>query len=127
MNKILLLVIFTAGLTFFSFSGIAGEGHGSAIGTMASIMKHLNHHPSDAEKKDLQKIIHNHSSSANEKTLAQAMINLEHRVADGDKGMLSDLMHDAAATDNEKSLAKIILNLSHKPSSHDKELLKAMQ
>jgi len=96
------------------------------IHTMANIMMHLEHYPSDSEKKTLQGISSSNGASLATKTLASAMTHLEHKVASADKPKLEAIVADANATANEKELAKIILNLRHMPSDADKEELKKM-
>ena len=125
-------------LFVFSNNSIAGEGHmhghgsdksamksGTAVQTMASIMMHLNHFPSDSEKKALRKIAAN-SSSEHEKTIAGAMINLQHKASSADKAKLKMIMNDSSAPEDVRVLAEIVHNLSHQPSGNDKNKLQAM-
>lgn len=113
-SLVCLLGVFLAPLVF------AGGG---AVKTMANILSHLEHYPSDAEKKDLQAIVADKASTSNEKVIAQAMLGLQHKAADADKPKLKAIGADAAATAPEKTLAEIILNLAHSPSASDKEKL----
>lgn len=114
-------------LMIFMFQGaIASDGHGGAVKTMATILSHLNHHPSGAEKEQLQMIVHDSHASAASHTLAQAMINLNHKVEGADKTKLQEVAHDSHATEDERTLANILLHLNHKPSSGDKEKLSHM-
>ncbi len=112
-------------MIFASHAAVAGEGHGG-IKTMASILAGLNHHPSSAEKKQLQMIIDDSHASAHAQALAQAMINLDHKVSGSDKAKLKKIAKDSSASENERELANILLNLNHKASSDDKHKLHAM-
>jgi len=97
-----------------------------SIHTMANILMHLNHYPSDSEKTTLQNIANDSGSSKNERIIATAMINLHHKATAEDKEKLNKVMNDSSATSNERDMAAIIYNLHHKPTSADKEKLQGM-
>lgn len=121
-TKLSLMVVMFAAF-FLGQSAVADE---DPIRTMANIMMHLEHYPSDSEKKTLETISSSNSVSSNVKTLASAMANLQHKVSSGDKPKLEAIVADAKASGNEKELAEIILHLNHEPSSSDKETLNKM-
>lgn len=110
-------------LLFFSQAPMAGD---DPVSTMANIMMHLEHYPSDSEKKMLKDISMSSTASKNQKSLATAMINLQHKVSAGDKPALNAIMSDGNASSGEKTLAKVILNLKHMPSSADKTELQKL-
>ncbi len=120
LGLFLALVMLTA-----SGAIMASKGHGE-IKTMASILAGLNHHPSSAEKKQLQMIVDDSHASAHAKTLAQVMIDLDHKVSGADKAKLKKIAKDSNANENERELANILLNLNHKASADDKHKLHAM-
>jgi len=99
----------------------------SNIHTMAGILLHLNHFPSDSEKATLGAIAADAKASAAEKVLAHAMINLKHKVAASDAAALHELLTNPAAGNNERTLANILLSLAHHPSEQDKKKLQAMR
>lgn len=100
-------------------------GNNESIKTMANIMMHLNHFPSDSEKRQLMNI-RNSADSENVKIIANAMINLQHSAQSADKPLLKQVMNDDKASQNLKTLASIIYNLNHKPTSEDKQQLSTM-
>jgi hypothetical protein len=106
----------------------ADKGHSSsgAMPQIAKIMMHLNHYPSAAEKKILQHIIDDTTTSANQRIIASAILHVEHVATAADKKMLKNIMDDASAPSNERELARIIYELSHTPTAADKATLKAM-
>jgi len=122
LKKLTLPMMMFAALNF----GQVALAEEDPIKTMANIMVHLEHYPSDSEKKMLMGISKSGSASMNSKTLAGAMINLEHKVNSADKPKLDAIVNDAKASENEKTLAKIILSLNHKPSDADKDSLNQM-
>lgn len=124
MNKILIPITVLV-FTYLFASQVVFAG-GNNISTMANIMMHLNHYPSDSEKQTLKGIVDNASATAHEKTMAQAMINLEHKAVAADKPKLKSVISDGSASSDAKDLASIILNLSHSPSDGDKTRLKKM-
>ncbi len=103
-------------------SGSHSGGHAMPEKTMAKVLFHLNHFPSDDEKKKLTSII-NESSSSHEKIIANAILNLQHSASSSDKKKLKTVMNDSDAPENLKKLASVVFNLNHKPSSSDKNLL----
>ena len=130
-----LLVVF---LFVFAVSSIAGEGHkhghasdksalksGNAVQTMASIMMHLNHFPSDSEKNTLRKIAAN-TESAHEKTIANALMMMDHKVTSADKEKLRMVTKDRDVPENTRELANIVQNMNHQVSSKEKMILQDM-
>lgn len=98
----------------------------AVVGEMASMLLHLEHYPSEAEKSRLSEIVASKDSSEQEKVVANAMINLKHTAAGADKVKLQQLKDDSSASAEARELAGIILNLNHKPSAADKSKLQQM-
>ena len=99
------------------------DANKAAISSMSNIMLHLNHYPSDSEKKQLSKFISDKSLSGNVRTMAKAMTDLEHKATDSDKKKLSVIIDDKSTSADEKTLAMVIRDLDHKPSDADKQKL----
>jgi len=98
----------------------------SAISTMAGIVMHLNHYPSDSEKETLAGITRDGSATAGEKVLAEALMNMKHSVGGNDARKLHNLISDDHASKQEKALAGVLLGLAHHPSAADKERLQPL-
>ena len=122
-SKRLLFVVAMAGLMMGAQPVFAAS---AAVKQMAGIMDHLMHYPSDAEKAQLQTIIDDKGSSAQEKVVARSIKDLQHHVAAGDVDGLKQVMADASAPQDVRDLAGIVLNISHMPSADDKMKLEAM-
>jgi hypothetical protein len=97
-----------------------------AVQTSAKILLTLNHFPSDAEKKTLQAIVDDKTTTAPERTVAQALINVVHTVTAGDKPKLEALVKAKETPESVRTLANVILTLNHTPSAADKEKLKKL-
>jgi hypothetical protein len=97
-----------------------------AVQTMSGILLKLNHFPSDAEKKTLQQIADDKTTTAHERVVIQALINMKHKAAAEDSAKLEALLKDATAPEAVKTLATIVLGLNHAPSETDKEKLKKL-
>lgn len=106
----------------------AGQAHGGMhLRQMAEVMEHVNHYPSDAEKKELNKIVSDSAATEAEKTIATAIINLQHSASDADKAKLDKIVNDASQPTNIRELARIVRNISHKPSGDDIKKLHSMR
>ena len=121
-KRYVMLSLFTVCFLLMSTLSYA-DANKAAISSMSNIMLHLNHYPSDSEKKQLNKFISDKSLSGNVRTMAQAMTALEHKATDGDKKKLSAIIDDKSASADEKTLAMVIRDLDHKPSDADKQKL----
>jgi hypothetical protein len=97
-----------------------------AVQTMSGILVKLNHFPSDAEKKALQQIVEDKTTTAHERVVAQALINLQHKASADDRPKLEAVVNDKTAPESVKTLATILVNLNHTPSDADKEKLKKL-
>ena len=118
------ILVVLSGLCLMLFVAAANaDENQQALSSMANIMLHLNHYPSDTEKQQLQKFTSDMSLSGNVRTMAAALTNLEHTAKDEDKEKLSAIMKDANASESEKTLASVIYSVNHKPSDADKEKL----
>lgn len=98
----------------------------TAVQTMATILLHLQHFPTDADKQSLRQITEDKSATKDERTVAQALLDVQHTVAAPDRPKLEAITKDDKAASSVKTLASILLNLKHKASDSDKEKLKAL-
>lgn len=105
---------------------VINAAESKAVHTMAAILLHLQHFPSDAEKQSLKQITEDMSATEDERTVARVLMDLKHTVAAADKPKLEAIVKDAKASSSVKTLASIMLNLKHMPSESDKEKLKAL-
>lgn len=98
----------------------------SAISTMAGVVMHLNHHPSDSEKMELKKIIDDKATPENERELASALMNMNHKVGDADKAKLDQMIGDKSTPADVREMADILVNIQHKPTADDQSRLKKL-
>ncbi len=120
----------TAILSVALFLGVAATvsnaAESKAVRTMATILLHLQHFPTDADKQSLKQIAEDKSATGDERTVAQALMNVQHTVAAADKPKLEAIVKDDKAASSVKTLAAVLLDLKHVPSDADKEKLKAL-
>jgi len=120
----------TAMLSLVLFLGVVASvtnaAESKAVQTMAVILLHLQHFPSDADKQSLKQITEDKSATRDERTVAQALMNVQHTVAAADKPKLEAIVKDDKAASSVKTLASIMLSLKHMPSAGDKEKLTAL-
>lgn len=98
----------------------------SAISSMAEIVMHLNHYPSDSEKQTLANIIHENHTTAGEKALAGALMRMRHSVQGDDATALRVLLSDKETSNAERELANILLGITHHPSANDMQRLQSL-
>jgi hypothetical protein len=103
-----------------------GLAQSSAVQTMATILLHFQHFPSDADKESLQRITADKSTTPDERTVAQALMRVQHTAAAADKPKLEAILEDDKASSPVKTLASVVLNLKHMPSESDMEKLQAL-
>ena len=120
------IAIFSAALLLGVLATVTHAAESKAVQTMASILLHLQHFPTDADKQSLKQITADKSATQDERTVAQALMDVQHTAAAADKPKLEAIVGDAKASSSVKTLASIILNLKHMPSESDKEKLKAL-
>jgi len=101
------------------------HAHESAIGTMAMIVHHLNHYPTDEEIRQLR-AIDQEATSPEIHILAGALIRMRHTVQPEDAAALRKLTADSQASEQVRELAAILLHFQHHPSAADKEQLRAL-
>lgn len=118
-------VLISISTMLFLISPSAFAGDNEAVKTMANILMHLNHFPSDSEKQQLVTIADT-TMSSDVKTVAQAMVSLQHSASSEDKRKLQKVISDPAADKNIKVLASIVQGLNHKPTNADKQQLSTM-
>ncbi len=104
----------------------AALANGTAIGTMAGIIMHLNHYPGSGERKVLDGIVNDKHATSGEKALAGALMRMQHRVGGADAARLRELISDKHASKAEQTLADILLGIAHHPSGSDRQRLKAL-
>ena len=109
-----------------SVATVTNAAESKAVQTMAGILLHLQHFPTDAEKQSLKQITEDKSATQDERTVAEALMHVQHTVAAADKPKLEAIVKNAMASSAVKTLAVVILNLNHMPSESDKEKLKAL-
>lgn len=118
-----LLLTLTLIFSLSSFASASSDKDEHAVKTIAKILSHVNHFPSAAEKKTLQKIADDSQSSAHVRTIANTMIHMQHSVSSGDKAKLKKIANDGQADDDVRQIASILINFSHQPSRSDKKKL----
>ena len=109
-----------------SVASMVNAAESKAVQTMAGILLHLQHYPTDADKQSLKQIIEDKSATKDERTVAQALMDVQHTVAAADKPKLEAMLKSDKASSSVKTLAEIILKLTHMPSESDKEKLKVL-
>ena len=113
-------------LFFGVVATVTNAAESQAVQTMATILLHLQHFPTDADKQSLKQITEDKSATKDERTVAQALMDVQHTAAAADKPKLEGIVKDDKAASSVKTLATVILNLKHTPSESDKEKLKAL-
>ena len=107
-------------------ANLANAAESKAVQAMAGILTNIQHVPSDADKQALAQITQDKTTTADERTVAQALMNVQHTAAAADKSGLEAIVSDAKASGSVKTLATVILGLHHFPSASDKEKLRAL-
>ncbi len=89
---------------FFGIAAtVTSAAESKAVQTMAAILLHLQHFPTDADKQSLKQITEDKSATKDERTVAQALMGVQHTVAAADKPKLEAIVNDdKAASDKEK-------------------------
>lgn len=118
--------ILSAVLFLGAIASVANAAESKAVHTMAAILLHLQHFPTDADKQSLQQITEDKSATADERAVAQALMDVKHTVAASDKAKLEAIAGDSKAAAGVKTLASIILSLKHMPTESDKQKLQAL-
>jgi len=120
----------TAVLSVVLFLGVVATvtnaAESMAVQTMAAILLHLQHLPTDADKQALKHITEDESATKDERTVAQALLDVQHTAGAADKPKLEAILGDDKAVSSVKTLASILLNLKHAPSASDKKKLRAL-
>ena len=119
------LVVLLLPLMFAALPAAAVAG-GDAIRTMAGIILHLEHYPTNAEKRTLDGILRDPSATAGEKTIAGALMRMQHSVGGEDASALRALAANAKAGAGERELASILLGIHHHPSAMDRKRLRKL-
>ncbi|OIO68929.1 MAG: hypothetical protein COY36_02615 [Zetaproteobacteria bacterium CG_4_10_14_0_2_um_filter_55_20] len=104
----------------------AASAHDASIKSMAGIIMHLNHFPSDSEKHELEAIASDEHVTPGERALAGALLRMQHTVEGEDSAALRALAVDKNASQGERELADILLGIHHHPSVNDQQRLKTL-
>jgi len=127
MKYNLITVIFTAILWVgFSAASQATESWMTPIKRIAEIIHHLNHFPSETEKRDLMMIMENEGMADSVRLIARALRNVNHAVNDNDKPGLKAIQDDATAVQSIRELADILYRFNHQATAQDKQRLEKM-
>jgi hypothetical protein len=97
-----------------------------AVKTMAGILLTVNHFPDDAQKKTLQDLAAQSTTTASEKVLIAALVGLQHSVPAADKPKLQAIAEDERAPESVRSLATILGRFLHMASDEDKATLEKL-
>ena len=119
------LRIVSIGLLTVSVATLANAAD-TKVQTMARILMNLNHFAGDADKKALQAIVDDKTTTAQEKTVAQAILGVQHKVTDADKPKLQAIVDDKKAPESLQTISSILLKLNHTASDEDKAKLKKL-
>jgi hypothetical protein len=111
--KLLAAIAFTA---LLGAPAYADQGRAEEI---ASVLKGMNHLPSDADKAALAAVAADDSASANLHTIAAAIGRIAHQPAEADRPALQAIADDEEASENERTLARAVLGFNHKVSDAD--------
>jgi len=113
-------------LMVVAFAQPARAQQSKAVKTVATMLLTLNHFPNDAQKKELQALADDKTTTAQEKVIIQAVAGLQHSVNAADKPKLDALMKDPAASASVKTLAGILSKFLHMATDADKAELKKL-
>jgi hypothetical protein len=97
-----------------------------AVQTMASMLLTFNHFPNDAQKKTLQALADDKTTTAEERVLVQALMNVQHTLSAADKPKVEALLKDPAASESVKTIGNVLTKLNHTPSDAEKAALKKL-
>ncbi|MEM7364431.1 MAG: hypothetical protein AAF525_10440 [Pseudomonadota bacterium] len=117
MKKITLLLCLM--LTPAVFAG----GHASPAHEMATIMSELNHFPTAAHKKTLEKVANKNSATADERTLAGIIARIAHTPTAEDKQTLQAMLESDETSASCRTIAAAILGMNHRVQATDLETL----
>jgi len=126
MKNNLITVVFILVFGFNSAVSHASESWMTPIKHIAEIIHHLNHLPSDNEKRDLMMIMENDGMADSVRLIARALYNINHAVNANDKPKLKAIQNDPAAMPSVRELADILYRFNHQASTQDKAQLKKM-
>jgi hypothetical protein len=119
-------ILFSIIIFSFVFLATRPAAADSAVSKMAGMLIHLKHHPTDMEKKELQKIIKDKSIPENERVIAAALMNMNHEVSAPDQAKLKAVRDDKSTPVDAKELADILMYIHHKPTEDDQVKLKKL-
>jgi len=97
-----------------------------AVREMAGILSHLNHYPSDSEKRSLSGIVKNAKANRAERLIAEAMMQMHHHVNAADRERLEAIAKDRGVDEDTRHLAGILASTNHHPNQGDVATLRDM-
>src|SRR5215472_3377820 len=98
-------MILSLALFFGLVAAMANAAESKAVQTMATILLHFQHFPTDADKQSLKQITEDKSATKDERTVAQAILDVQHTAAPADKPKLEAVVKDDKAPSSVKTLA----------------------
>ncbi|MBI1195683.1 MAG: hypothetical protein GC138_07550 [Gammaproteobacteria bacterium] len=107
--------ILLAGMMF----GVTTYAASPAVKEMAGILSHLNHYPSDSEKRSLGNIVKDTNANRAERVIAEAMMQMRHHVNAADRERLEAISRDQGVDKDTRQLAGILASIVHHPSQGD--------
>jgi len=119
-------LLFVAALTLLglSFATPIAAQESKAVKTMAGILVTVNHFPNDEQKKTLQAVAAESTTTAQEKVLIQAMLSMQHSVTEAEKPKVAAVAKDEKASAGARTIAGILERFLHTASEADKAALK---
>jgi len=118
----------TLALSALLVSGLAlqstADAASPAVREMAGILSHLNHYPSDSEKRSLANIVKDANANRAERVIAEAMMHMRHHVSSPDRKHLDAIAEDHRVDGDARRLARILASVNHHPGSGDVEVLR---
>ena len=94
-----------------------------AVKTMAGILATVNHFPNDDQKKTLNALAAEPTTTADEKVLIGALVGMQHSVAATDKPKVEAIAKSATAPAGTKAVAEILARFLHMANAADKATL----
>ena len=94
-----------------------------AVKSIAGILVTVNHFPNDEQKKTLQTLAADPTTTAQEKVLIQAVVGMQHSINAADKPKVEEVMKDPKAPEGVRTIAGILDKFLHTASAADKETL----
>jgi hypothetical protein len=117
-NQMKRLKLFAA-IAFAALLGAPAFADQGRVEEIASVLKGMNHVPSDVDKAALAAVAADDSASDNLHTIAAAIGRIAHQPAEADRPALQAIADDESASEGERTLARAVLGFNHKVSDGD--------